>query len=446
MAKYTRDPNAPSAEDKALDRFAQMMIEKISTIEKDWQKPWFSDGTLAMPRNLSGRRYNGMNSLMLLLHCEKEGYKMPFFCTFDRVAKLNFDKGKDKEDLPQVHVNKGEKSFPVFITTYTVIDKDTKAKIPYEDYKKLSKEDREQYNVYPKTQVYNVFNVDQTNIAQARPELYAKLQEQVAIKQPLQAAEAYTNPVLDAMVENNAWICPIRPEHQDKAFYSISKDAITIPEKSQFIDGQSYYGTMLHEMTHSTGAEPRLNRLKACQFGDDAYAREELVAELGSALICQQNGISKHIKDDSAAYLKTWLESLQESPEFIKSTLQDVKKATSVISRRMEDIQVQLDNGQKIEPYTQADAAIDPTLAPDEAPFKGKKEDGGQSVTEEAAMAVPGKKPVMREVDVMGLFNALKRDGEAKLSDHYIDEKPEQDEQQGNEQDEEQDNHRGFRR
>lgn len=443
---YKKDPSQPSAEDKALDRFADLMIERIKAIDKDWQKPWLSDSSLSIPRNLSGRRYNGMNSLMLLLHCEKEGYKLPVFCTFDRVAKLNMDKGKSKEELPQVHVNKGEKSFPVFITTYTVIDKDTKEKIPYEDYKKLSKEDREQYNVYPKSQVYNVFNVDQTNIAQARPELYAKLQETALINHPIPNGEVYTNTFLDAMVENNAWVCPINPQHQDKAFYSISKDAITIPEKSQFIDGQSYYGTMLHEMTHSTGAESRLNRLKACQFGDDAYAREELVAELGSALICQENGISKHIKDDSAAYLKAWLESLQESPEFIKSTLQDVRKATSVISRRMEEVKIQVLNGEKVTPYTQADAVMDPTLAPDEAPFKGKKEDA-PAVTEEAAMGVPGKKaPVMREVDVMGLFNALKRDGEAKLSDHVIDEKHEEEESQGTENDQEQENHRGFRR
>ena len=60
------------------------------------------------------------------------------------------------------------------------------------------------------------------------------------------------------------------------------------------VDGESFYGTVLHEMTHSTGSESRLNRLKAAKFGDKDYGREELVAELGSALVCQQNGIHKH--------------------------------------------------------------------------------------------------------------------------------------------------------
>lgn len=71
--KYNND--GPSAEDKALDLFAEMMIERIETISKDWSKPWITEGSLGWPKNLSGREYNGMNALMLLLHCEKNGYK-----------------------------------------------------------------------------------------------------------------------------------------------------------------------------------------------------------------------------------------------------------------------------------------------------------------------------------------------------------------------------------
>ena len=76
--KYNND--GPSAEDKALDLFAEMMIERIETISKDWSKPWITEGSLGWPKNLSGREYNGMNALMLLLHCEKNGYKIPRFC------------------------------------------------------------------------------------------------------------------------------------------------------------------------------------------------------------------------------------------------------------------------------------------------------------------------------------------------------------------------------
>lgn len=423
MARYSKDPNQPSAEDKALDRFTELMIDKIKSIKEDWQKPWFSEGALVWPRNLTGRHYNGGNALMLMLHAEKEGYKLPVWCTFNSIQKILNPEQKGEKDREQepVHVMKGEKSFPVFLTTFTVIDKDTHAKIPWEDYKKLSQEEKKQYNVFPKNQVFNVFNVAQTNLQEVRPDLYAKLEEQCSAKRPLQEGESFSFPALDAMIENNAWVCPIKPEKQDNAYYSLSKDQIVVPLKEQFIDGESFYGTLLHEMTHSTGSENRLNRLKAATFGDKDYSREELVAELGSALVCQQNGIQKHVKNDSAAYLKSWLENLEESPDFIKTVMSDVKKATAVITFRMQEVQQQLDNGQEVQPYTDEQSVLDPTLVT-EAPFKETPKEEKEEI---AAMGLP-RKGAFREVDVNALFGALKRDGEAKLSDHIIDEEKEQ--------------------
>ena len=175
MAGYRkRNTEGPSSEDKALDLFAEMMIEKIESIHKDWHKPWFTEGALQWPRNLSGREYNGMNALML---CENEGYKIPRFCTFDCVQRLN-KPGKDGQELPRVSVLRGEKSFPVMLTTFTCIHKETKEKIKYDDYKKLSDEEKAQYNVYPKMQVFRVFNVAQTNLQEARPELWEQLERE----------------------------------------------------------------------------------------------------------------------------------------------------------------------------------------------------------------------------------------------------------------------------
>ena len=105
----------------------------------------------------------------------------------------------------------------------------------------------------------------------------------------------------------------------------------------------STIGTTFHEMVHSTGAENQLNRLKPQSgFGSDEYAREELVAELGSALVCQKYGMTKNLKEDSAAYLKSWLGSLKESPSFIKTTLMDVKKATSILTQRIDDVALEM--------------------------------------------------------------------------------------------------------
>ena len=355
MAKkndYHRD--GPSSEDRALERFTELMIEKIATLQKDWSKPWFTEGTMKWPRNLSGREYNGLNALMLALQCEKCGYDLPIFGTFDRVASLNYNRKADGtrqplvdengEKQPLVSIQKGEKSFPVFITTFTVVDKETKEKIKYDDYKELSEEEKERYSVYPKLNVYNVFNISQTNIQEARPELYEKLRSSIELKRP---AVCNGNKIsfapLDEMVEKGLWVCPIKPVHQDGAYYSISKDEIVIPEKAQFIDGESYYGTMLHEMVHSSGAESRLNRLKPAVFGSAEYAREELVAELGSALLASRYGMAKHVKEDSAAYLKSWLDSLKESPEFLKTTLFDVKKAGSFVGQHIDAVQERIE-------------------------------------------------------------------------------------------------------
>ena len=392
MARYSKNPNTPSAEDKALDRFTELMIDKIKSINHDWEKPWFTEGALVWPRNLHGRRYNGGNALMLMLHAEKEGYRLPVWCTFNSIQRDLNPQQKGSEEREAVHVLKGEKSFPVFLTTFTVIDKDTKERIPWEDYKKLSNDEKKQYNVYPKNQVFNVFNVAQTNLQQVRPELYAKLEEQCVVKLPEQKGEVFSFPVIDAMIDNNAWVCPIRPGHQERAYYSVSKDHIVVPTKEQFVDGESFYGTLLHEMTHSTGASSRLGRLKACTFGDDNYAREELVAELGSALICQQNGVQKHVKGDSAAYLKSWLKELEESPDFIRTVMSDVKKATAVINYRMQDVSQQLENGQTVQPYSEEQAVFDPTLPPEEVPFKEVPKVEADEKEEIAAMGLPPKK------------------------------------------------------
>lgn len=341
MAGYRkRNTEGPNSEDKALDLFAEMMIEKIESISKDWHKPWFTEGALQWPRNLSGREYNGMNAVMLLLHCEKQGYTIPRFCTFDCVQRMNTP-GKDGQVLPRVSVLRGEKSFPVMLTTFTCIHKETKEKIKYDDYKKLSEEEKQAYNVYPRMQVFRVFNVVQTNLREARPELWEKLENENG--RPRLEGEHIDFEPVDTMIRDNLWICPIKPMHQDDAYYSISKNEIVVPEKVQFKSGESFYGTLFHEMTHSTGAEGVLDRIKPTAFGSEEYAREELVAELSSALVAQRYGMSKYIKEDSCAYLKSWLSRLKESPQFIKTTLLDVKRAASMITQKVDKIAQELD-------------------------------------------------------------------------------------------------------
>ena len=365
----------PSAEDKALDLFADMMIERIQSLSgKDgWKKPWFTEGTLQWPKNLNGREYNGMNAFMLLLHCEKEGYKIPRFCTFDRIQLFNKAGKKDEEPTrearaegkrvctmpckkeeadrqqkPRVSVLKGEHSFPVMLTTFTVVNKETREHIKWEDYKLLSQEEREKYNVYPKLQTYHVFNVAQTNLKEVRPEFWEKLEQEYSMPK-VEKDEQFAFEPVDRMIADNRWICPIKPMFGDSAYFSISKNEIVMPEKRQFKDGESFYSNLFHEMGHSTGAEGQLDRIKPATFGSAEYAREELVAELTAALTAQRYGMTKHLKGDSAAYLKSWLDSLKESPQFIKTTLLDVKKATSMLTQHIDKIAMEIDQEKKAE-------------------------------------------------------------------------------------------------
>lgn len=344
-----------SSESKALERFTDLMIDRVSTMQADWKQPWFSESAISVPRNLSGRLYNGLNSVMLMLHCQKNNYSLPIFATFDRITGLNYTKksdgsrtpsvDKDGNKLPLVSINKGEKSFPVMITTYTVVDKETREKIPYDEYRQLSQEDREKYNIFPKLNVYQVFNVSQTNLKESRPELYAKLEEQTKGQHMQQDPEGKVMPAIDAMIKENGWYCPIKEVHGDDAYYSISSDEIVLPAREQFTDLEAFQTNLLHEAAHSTGSENRLNRLKPTSFGSSEYAAEELKAELTAAFVSANYGMVKGLKSDSAAYLKSWLNSLNESPDFLKTILLDVKRASSMITQRIDGINERIDKG-----------------------------------------------------------------------------------------------------
>lgn len=352
MKKNTYNTDGLSAEDRALNTFAELMIDKIRNLQEDWKKPWFSPQASQLPQNLNGRNYNGMNSIVLMLMQEKNGWQTSRYATFDRIVSLNFTKGKDGKTsavdengnkLPRVAINKGEKSTPVMLTTFTCVNKDTKEHIKYDDYKQLSQEERSNYNVYPKLQVYNVFNIDQTNLKEARPEMYQKFREEADCQDERTTEGMVEFPALDAMIEKDLYVCPIKPIHGDNAYYSISKDEIVVPEKSQFIDGESFYSNLIHEMSHASGSANRLNRLTPSTLGSESYAREELVAELTAALVSSQYGMAKHVKSDSAAYLKSWLASLNEDPNFIKTTLMDVKRSSSFISQRLDAVSQRLE-------------------------------------------------------------------------------------------------------
>jgi antirestriction protein ArdC len=310
---------------KALDKFAELMIEKIESVNNDWKKPWISY-VAGQPMNaVTGRPYNGLNDLMLFFHTEKYGYQTPAYITFKQAAELGS------------YVKKGEKGFPIaYWGKYYYEKENPKNHIKPEEYNKLSKEDKELYKEKFVLQEYIVFNVQQTTIPEEKPDVWEKIKAKYEYPKLNDENGMFKSVGIDNMLENQSWLCPVNVKESNHAFYSPMMDEITVPLKAQFKDGESFYATLLHEMAHSTGTENRLNREKGGYFGDAKYAKEELVAELTSALSSANLGISSSIREENAKYLKNWLEALHQEPKFILTILSDVHKASDMINKVVE--------------------------------------------------------------------------------------------------------------
>lgn len=314
-------------DDKMAEAFAELMIKKIGELEVDWKKPWVNIGGMGLPQNISGRNYNGINSFMLMMIREMMGYQTPVFMTFQQAKKEGWE------------IKKGEKGVPVELWRQVYRDEHGK-KLTYEEYNELSDDEKQKCKSYPVSKVYTVFNADQTRMAEVSPERWQKLLDNFSVPKLVEKEGMLVSPELDFMVANQRWVCPINPQQSDKAFYSPVSDRIVIPLKAQFEDGERYYGTMLHEMAHSTGHESRLTRELENSFGDASYGREELVAEMTSAMVAAQLGIIKGIEEDNVAYLKGWLKNIKEKPEFIRTIMSDVNKASAMIQEKVMDLEM----------------------------------------------------------------------------------------------------------
>ena len=317
-------------DERAMKQYTEMLIEQLQQMkESNWEKPWFSSNSFIIPQNINGRTYSGSNVLMLMFHKQKHDYQLPVYMTWQQAGNMG------------LAINKGEKSFPISLWNRIIKDENGK-RISDQEYNNLSESEQEKCKVIPLQKYFNVFNVEQSNIKTAKPELWDALVKklQTPAKQ-MDESNMVKNPALDKMLEDQSWICPIYQEpDSDKACFHKGNDEITVPEKKQFIDGESFYGTLLHEMIHSTGTEERLNRDMSGHFGSVPYAREELVAELGSAMAAINFGINKSIKDESKEYIKSWLDAMQQDPKFLMSVIGDIAKAVDFVNKNIPEIEV----------------------------------------------------------------------------------------------------------
>jgi antirestriction protein ArdC len=259
-------PNATAI----FDELTARLISKIESAEisgDDWSLPWhYSGGALSLPTNAATKkRYQGGNVLLLWATAEDKGYTTGWWATYKQWESLG------------AQVRKGEKA-TYGIKWSTVVTRETKNLPP----------DEQRTRLVPFTfSVFNAAQVDGWEPPQANgPE-------------PIEHAEAFFAKIGAKVITD------------DHAYYAPLFDYIGIPQVSDFKDAESYYATLGHEHTHWTSHVSRVNRELGKRFGDNAYAAEELVAELGAAFLAAHLGLSTEPRDDHAQYLKYWLAILK---------------------------------------------------------------------------------------------------------------------------------------
>lgn len=333
----------PSKVDAALQRFAEMLIKRMEEMQKDWHKGWIGGGSMfGLPQNISGRTYEGSNAFLLFLHTAENGYKAPVYMTYGQLYKEG------------AHVLKGEKAVPVFKWGFSIKDKDGK-KVTEEEFDNMTDDEKKECKRRPFLKIYPEFNIDQTNMSEVNKKKYVAVVSQFRKTDvPTITDGMYVNKAIDRMMEKQEWVCKIQYDKEEKgAYYSPAKDIVVLPTKAQFRihpddpeecfkDGQEYYGTALHEMAHSTGHPSRLDRLKPAAFGSPEYAKEELVAELTSAMVGNTLGFDRRISDNNVAYLQNWTSALRKEPKFIVTVMADVNKASRIIIENIDKQRIAL--------------------------------------------------------------------------------------------------------
>lgn len=348
--KSSKKTNSQETRRKVGRVFAEQLITRLKEISaSDWKKGWVDGPKGIVPQNIQGRPYTGGNPFFLLMDTAEHRYAAPIYATDKMIFALNDRlRGQDgripEDKLDQIiHVKKGEHAVPVLYWLVNIKDKDGK-KITMDDYDKLSSEEKKACDTRFSPRYYRVFNIDQTNMSEVAPDRYHAIIDKVPSVDYTNSTGMYSNAALDRMFNKQEWLCPVHVnEPRSDCYYRPSEDAIYGPMKAQFKlhdakepdelykDGMEFYASIVHEMAHSTGSPTRLDREKGKRFGDDKYAKEELVAEITAAMTGSILGFDKRIKDNNTAYVKGWLNALHEEPEFILTVMSDVEKASNMI-------------------------------------------------------------------------------------------------------------------
>lgn len=272
-----------------MDLYKQITNRIILEMEQGnipWHKPWIAKGKCIS--HSTGKPYSLLNQMLL----GKPGE----YVTFKQCQQ---EGGQ---------VKKGEKANMVVFWKW-VEQKD---------------EETEEVKQIPFLRYFNVFHIDQCE------GLSAKYEEALECSAK---ADQTSEIIIAAYIQESG--VKVKHEECDNAFYSPLTDSVTLPLLEQFSETAEYYSTAFHELVHSTGHVSRLDRLdKTAYFGNEAYSKEELIAEIGSAALVNHAGIETSASfRNSAAYIQGWLEVLKGDKRFIVSAAGKAEKAVDLILR-----------------------------------------------------------------------------------------------------------------
>lgn len=292
---------------KVESTIVNMIYEKIETAERNgkrltWTQAWHG----AMPRNYkSGKAFNGMNVILSNIFGDGEIEFMTFKQGMDAGYKLK----------------KGSKATPIVFSKGNVFNRKNEDGFPM-----LDDEGNPVQGIYWVKRYYSEFPLSAWTGKDGKP-LESKVKLPGNNLHPIETAEAI---IKNYSEKQHLEIR--RDTTRNSAFYSPSGDYICVPKLEQYSEAAKYYSTLFHEMVHSTGHESRLNREVKNSFGDEKYSFEELVAEMGSAILMNLVGIeTPETLDDSAAYIQSWNKTLKDHPVWLFEASAKARKAVEMI-------------------------------------------------------------------------------------------------------------------
>lgn len=279
---------------KLVEEKKKELVNEFLNCMDEETMPWKKGWKMVFHRNITtGKMYKGINQLILMLVSSKFAYTSEYWGTFTQYQKKN------------IKLNKGSKGSKIIY--YSWFDKEEKENINYSEVQKRIENGREKDEFRPVTKLYNVFNYSSTD-------KYERLEND---KNDISLIDSYLKKsgVLVKFGGNTACYIP-------------SLNEIHLPNREQFIDDDEYYSTLLHEVAHSTVKE--VERYSPSDLDEkEAYAFEELVAEISSVFLCC--GFEKELKSiqNNKSYIKSWAKEIKKNNDYLYKAISSAEKVAN---------------------------------------------------------------------------------------------------------------------